>query len=324
VFLTACTVATPPEPAPVTLPATTPAPTQTLPPTATDPVVPAKPTATPNYLYSEANSFEAELNQIFALRNGQTVYLPSEDLTISHITDIEFECPENAECEVPLIATDKFKVTQGGKPLGYKPWEPVLEFGDYLLTTARFYSGYNYHEHRFEIVLAVEHRDAVIAREQTRQAQAPLAKISSNCGSTPSQFIAVHPETPEVHMIGIYESSPGLVEIHLERTAAPLILILSAHKSTTWNLHLAKGVSLQKIILNGANPQTVVGADGVSVIDRSGPGNNIVGGVYVWRASDLGYQNGVAPAWIYQMESVAGTPLNTFTGCYKASKFIIQ
>jgi hypothetical protein len=125
-------------------------------------------------------------------------------------------------------------------------------------------------------------------------------------------------------MIGIYESSFGPVEVHLERTGAPIILILSARKPTAWNLHLAQGVSLQKIILNGANPHNLVGAEGIPLIDRSDPVNNIVGSVYFWSASDLGYENGLAPAWVYQMESLAGSPLNTFSGCYKASEFTIR
>jgi hypothetical protein len=81
---------------------------------------------------------------------------------------------------------------------------------------------------------------------------------------------------------------------------------------------------LQKVILNGYNPQTLIGAAGSPLIDRSGPANNIVPYAYAWQTSDLGYQNGLAPAWVYQMESIAGAPLNTFTGCQRTSEFTIR
>jgi hypothetical protein len=320
IFLAACSASTT---ATATLEATA-TPTESLPPTPTVHVLPTEPIPTPNYLQSEADSFEAELNQVFALRDGQSVHIPSEDLTITHTTRIEFECPLDAECEVPLIATDNFQVAHRGEPLGYSPWDPVMEFGDYVLTTARFYSGYDYNEHQFEIILSVERQDAVAAKAQTRQAQVSPATISSNCGSPLSQYVALQPETLEAHMIAVYESSSGPVDVYVERTAAPIILILSAGESTDWNLHLAEDVSLEKIILNGANPHTLVGVEDTPVIDRSDPVNNIMRSVYLWSASDLGYENGLAPAWVYQIESLAGVPLNTFSGCHKASEFTIR
>ncbi len=294
-------------------------------PATTDtPILPTGPVPRPNYIQSEADTFQAELGQLFALRHNQTVQIPTENLSITHTTDIEFECPADADCEVPLIATDYFEVTQAGQSLGQRQWQPEMVFGDYVLTTARFYSGYEYKEHQFEIILAAERQETVVTAQQTRMADTTSATVSLDCGASVWQYAAGQGETPEVHMLGIYESGTGQVDVHLERTVAPIVLVLSAYNPTEWRIHTTAGVSLQKIILNGYNPHTLIGAEGIPLIDRSDPVNNVVQYVYTWNTSDLGYQNGLAPAWVYQMESIAGAPLNTFTGCRQASEFTIR
>ncbi|RME86772.1 MAG: hypothetical protein D6770_11125 [Anaerolineae bacterium] len=139
--------------------------TSSLPDTAEPPETPtpSPPTPTPNYAWSNAETFEVELGQAFGLRADQTASIPSEGLAILHIVNIEFKCPSDPQvsCEVPLIATDYFQVSQGGKILDTQPWEEEMVFGDYMLKTIAHYEGYDYENHNFEIVLTVERRETI-------------------------------------------------------------------------------------------------------------------------------------------------------------------
>jgi hypothetical protein len=102
-----------------------------------------------------------------------------------------------------------------------------------------------------------------------------------------------------------------------------VILILSAYESTEWVIDRDDKVQLQRIILNGYNRQTLSGAEGIAIDDYSGVENHIVSGVTRWSATHLGYQNGLAPEWVYRIETLAGVPLSTFSGCQRASSFSI-
>ncbi len=324
VFTTACapSLITPEVGSSATL---TPSPSIT--PEATDvPRFPEGVTPTPNYLRSDAETFEAELGQLFSLRRDQAVTISSEDLTILHTTDIEFECPADADCEVPLIATDYFEVRQAGELLGIQKWDREMLFGDFVLTTAWQYSGYNYDEHQFEIILSVERQEVVAAARQTQVADPNAVVVSSDCGDgwRMAQYIAVERDAPEVHVLGIYESGRGgTVDVYVERAGVPIVLVLSAYESTEWRLNLRQGVEVQRIILNGYNPHAVVGVEDVPVIEYTGPDESIVSAVYDWPTSALGYHNGLAPAWVYQLEALVGAPLTSFTGCYRASEFTL-
>lgn len=112
-------------------------------------------TPTPSHLRSEEATFTAELNQEFGLKWDQSVEIAREGIIITHTTDIEFECPPESDCEVPLITTDYFEFSQNGESLGQQRWQPELVFGDYVLETAVLWRGYNYEEHQFEIILIV-------------------------------------------------------------------------------------------------------------------------------------------------------------------------
>ena len=57
--------------------------------------------------------------------------------------------------------------------------------------------------------------------------------------------------------------------VDVARTAAPLVLVLSAYGDTTWRLRLAEGVELEEILLVGRGHAEVEGApDGVRVRSR--------------------------------------------------------
>ncbi len=288
------------------------------------PLATSQPLPTPNYRYSEDDSLQVELGQLFALRWGQSARIPAEKLTIIHTTDIEFECPADAECEVPLIAADYFEVIENGESSGLLPWQPEMVIGNYLIVTAKFYKGYDYDEHQFEIVISVERQADVISSQQTKVAEYDFGGVSSNCGMTRYQFENREWHEPEVHMLAVREAALGQVDVHIARASVPMVLILSAYEPIQWHIHQDEGVQIEKIVLNGFNQQTVVGTERAPVIDHSDSENYIVKSVYTWNTSYLGYLNGLAPDWVYQMEIVAGAPLSTFLGCYQASEFTLK
>ena len=300
-------------------------PTPVAPPT---PTPTAPPTPTPYYTQSDAERFTAELGQLFALRWNQAVEIPAEQLVITHTVEIEFECPDmdaaELSCEVPLIATDYFTLEQNGQLLGIASWEPVMGMGDYTLYTTQLYDGYDYRKHEFEIVLSVEKTADGIATQQTRAANPALAAVSAKCQA--SQYIAGQPGVPEVHVLSVAESAryDDAVDVYVERTAAPLILILSSQKSTKWQIHPAEGVAISAIILNGPEPQTISGAGEIPVTDLSSAGSFISGAPLAWEITETIYRQGVAPRWIYEMEKLAGAPLASFTGCEKVWEFAVR
>lgn len=298
--------------------------TPTISQEATSSPIPLEPPPTPRYLFSDQNLYPVELGQLFALRRDQSAIIASDNLTIVHTTDIEFECPADAECEVPLIAADYFEVIIAGESYGLQPWQPEMVIGDYLISTAKFYEGYDYNDHQFEIVLSVERLSEIISVQETKIAEFNFEGVRSNCGMTMYKFENRAWRIPEVHMLGIRQAALGHVDVYVQRSAAPLIIILSAYESTEWQIHRDDDVLIEKIILNGYHSQTLVGAGDIKVLDHSGPENHFVQYVYTWDTSYLGYINSLAPEWVYRIEAVAGVPLSTFTGCYQASEFTIQ
>jgi len=196
--------------------------------------------------------------------------------------------------------------------------------GEYLISTAKFYEGYDYSEHQFEIVLSVENQPDVIAVQETNIAEFDFEGVSSNCGMTLYQFENRVWSAHEVHMLGIREAALGHVDVYVQRSAAPLVMILSAYEPTEWRIHGGEGVLIEKIILNGYHSQTVLGADDILILDHSGPENHIVQYTYTWDTNYLGYKNNLARDWVYRLEKIAGAPLSTFSGCYQASEFTLK
>ena len=283
-----------------------------------------EPTPTPSYLFIDQRIYDVALGQLFALRWDQSAIIPAENLTIVHTTEIEFECPADAECEVPLIAADYFEINIAGQSYGLQPWQPEMVVGDYLISTAKFYEGYDYDDHQFEIVLSVESQAELMAVQETVTAESNFEGVSSNCGMTLYQFENRAFSVPEVHMVAIREAALGHVDVYVQRSAAPLVIILSAYESTEWQIHRDEGVLLEKIILNGYHPQTLIDAHSTKILDHSGFEKHIVEYVYTWDTSYLGYIHELAPAWVYQIEAVAGSALSTFSGCYQASAFTLK
>ena len=72
-----------------------------------------------------------------------------------------------------------------------------------------------------------------------------------------------------VHVVGVYESNPyphtriehqhGWIDVIVTPKAQPIVLVLSSYEGVTWNVSIAPGASVSKIIVGGVEPQKVVG-----------------------------------------------------------------
>lgn len=142
---TACTPAAPP-------PTLTP-----IPPTSAPTATPAASSEPPTPFQDIA---EAQLGEPFTLIWGQTAVLPEAELEIFYEVDIEFECQEDHDCEVPLIWESYFHVTQAGEDLGpFRRKYPETTIGDYTITATDLYQGYDYKDHDFLIELTLLPKD---------------------------------------------------------------------------------------------------------------------------------------------------------------------
>ena len=80
----------------------------------------------------------------------------------------------------------------------------------------------------------------------------------------------------EVHTVGMSNvgrsdtNTPAICSVTVSHAAAPLILILSAYESTTWQLNIGPNVQVNQIILAGYNNHRVEGAPGgTPILERN-------------------------------------------------------
>src|SRR6516225_6182005 len=75
-----------------------------------------------------------------------------------------------------------------------------------------------------------------------------------------------------MHVIGLYgpkglTKSNKRVDVEVQPTARPVVLVLTSYYTVDWNVKLADGVRVKQIILGGANEQTIEGVPaGVPVV----------------------------------------------------------
>jgi hypothetical protein len=123
--------------------------------------------------------------------------------------------------------------------------------------------------------------------------------------------------SPEVHVIGIYETSSnhgetGNASVTIDRPGDH-ILVLSAYEPTNWHVSLAAGATVRAVQLFGYSAQTVD-----------------LAGVPVTRGTACGYSypyNGGGcdtNQLLALAEAQAGAGLRTFHGCYQASSWTLH
>ena len=80
------------------------------------------------------------------------------------------------------------------------------------------------------------------------------------------------PETAEVHLVGLYKGQKELdvqlgdsghttteIEVVVDRTPAPVILVLSAYDPVVWKVGTARGSSLAGVLVSGYHTQALIG-----------------------------------------------------------------
>ena len=86
-------------------------------------------------------------------------------------------------------------------------------------------------------------------------------------------------DTPEVHVVGVYQGAPprrttrsrrghpvGAAAVDVRATGRPIVLVLCAYEPVKWDVRVATGARLEKVILGGYYDQQVPGVpDGVPV-----------------------------------------------------------
>lgn len=162
-------------------------------------------------------------------------------------------------------------------------------------------------------------------------------KISINNAGGVTQYLSPTPITPEVHVIGVYETNsnhsfnyhpPGFADVRIKYQHAgpmtPITLVLSSYEPNQWRLNVDPGVSIEKIVLNGYYAQTVTGAGSVPVMNRS----NLAGGqssfgnyAYQWPQSTGGSST---QGLLVGIEDFLGTRISSFTGAYRATSFTVE
>lgn len=143
---------------------------------------------------------------------------------------------------------------------------------------------------------------------------------------TLSTYVAPALGSPELHLLGVYESHSdhgggthpeGAASVEVTRKA-PLILALSSYEPIHWTVSAAQGARIERIILNGYHPQRVTAPEGIPVENRSGSGNWLGAYAYAWPAASGGSNT---PALVSALESLTSTQLSSFAGCYQGTSF---
>lgn len=127
----------------------------------------------------------------------------------------------------------------------------------------------------------------------------------------------------ELHVAGLYEGRPpegkrkggqhplGLAEVHVEFPGQPIVLALCAYEPVKWQVRLAEGVQLKKVLLSGYYDQEVAGLpDGVPVSTENERGQRYR--FYDYSKDRLPRQVALARA----LKEATGLNVATFQGTY--------
>jgi hypothetical protein len=141
-----------------------------------------------------------------------------------------------------------------------------------------------------------------------------------------STYVAPTRSTPELHLLGVYESHSnhsgnthpeGAVTVDVTRSA-PLILALSSYEPVHWTVRPVAGAKIERIILNGYYPQRVTAPEGIHVENHSGVGKWLGAYAYAWPSSSGGSDT---PRLVSELEKLTGRTLSSFAGCYQGTAF---
>lgn len=133
---------------------------------------------------------------------------------------------------------------------------------------------------------------------------------------------------PEVHILGVYEtrsdhsagSHPrGSATAHVSRQGRH-VLVLSSYEPTDFVVTADPGATIERVILNGYQHHTVKAPAGTEIVDRSGENVYLSACAYKWPSDDQGCDT---QALVDGVKKLTSAEITTFTGVYRATKFVV-
>jgi beta-lactamase regulating signal transducer with metallopeptidase domain/predicted esterase len=145
--------------------------------------------------------------------------------------------------------------------------------------------------------------------------------------SKPKEF---NPAETEMHVIGVYQgrkvagNENGRVNVEVRPTAKPVVLVLTSYFSVDWQIELARGARIKKVIASGYNEQEIKGLPpGVPIENRSYfpvDGSRRKNG-WFWASGWNG------PQWrelVRRLNALTGLPVASFQGADDGDSFIVD
>jgi hypothetical protein len=144
-----------------------------------------------------------------------------------------------------------------------------------------------------------------------------------NCG--PGGYVSSNYSQPdpgfsiEMHVVGVYEGLGGSVDVVVKPTPKPVVLVLSSYSSVLWTVTLSAGAALDSVILQGFEPQDVMGVPANVPVTKRGF-NEACAYTYGWE--DFNNQGGGDyKLMISSVRAFVGMNESTFQGCYSGGSF---
>ena len=166
------------------------------------------------------------------------------------------------------------------------------------------------------------------------------------------RFVAPDAGSPELHIIGLYGAHTGSVKNQAEivvQRPGPLVLVLTAHDPTHWNVAAGEGTELEEVIITGPYAQSATVPTGVPVTNINyAEHRDMLGQAHSWvRYGDDGDDcedfytaeccAQLGGQWEFELQSEidrtielvaraeahTGLDLTSFHGCYDMSFFTL-
>ena len=159
----------------------------------------------------------------------------------------------------------------------------------------------------------------------------PSLQFAENCGPggyessnyrLPAALLAENGDVShELHVIGIRDPAPGgKVEVRVEPTPLPVMLFLSAHSVTSWEIQPAPGARVCQVLTHGFEEQMVAGVPEEATVEHLfHPA--LCNRDWAWEspnpmADDFQWMMGA-------LRKAVGIRETTFQGCYLGAKFTV-
>lgn len=200
----------------------------------------------------------------------------------------------------------------------------------------------------------IERRQDVLVLDEgdTSVSLAGANDCNTAAGHRLDRFVALDAGSPELHIVGLYGtytgSTPGQAEIVVRRPG-PLVLVLTAHDPTHWNVVAGAGTDIEEVIITGPYAQSATVPAGVPVTNINyAEHREMLGQAHSWvRYGDDGDQcedfytaercAQLGAVWEFELQSEidrtielvarteehTGLDLTSFHGCYDMSLFTL-